>query len=273
MNVQKSVLIALAMVACTALGYVIGQHRPSGSMLSELAAAKTTATKLEIENQRLNRAFKGLPVAGQVNGSSSDERPSLTPLEELQLMAKLRQKSWVTAGAALLDWDGRIDSNFIGLFAITPPEQQRMQTLVEETREKVARLELANGKTTYNADGTVVMVVHAFPIEGGRIYDRLMNNITEILGPARSDAFEKLGADNVELHFGRFGLGEHTYVFRYDSTDAKTPYMLDERIEVKLPNVPSGLSSSFRKFGSFEALVDYVGPIASVLPPEYRRSK
>ena len=275
MNTGKTTLIALGMIAALGLGNYWGTRHPTASPASsQVSALQGTVTKLEADNRRLQEALARQPAA-PVLAVARVAKPaaSFTPLQRLQVLADLQEKKWASATSAFLGPDGKLTSAFVGLFDLKPAEQESMQAAIERARVKLADLESANGKITRDANGDIVMSIQPFPTEGGKIYDETLNDIATILGFERNDAFRRLSNYWFEQAFGNFGVGERTYVFGYDERESQGPYTFHDTTVTRSSRGIIGRNEGGYAFRTFDELAAHAGPIVSVLPSDYRRTK
>jgi hypothetical protein len=122
--------------------------------------------------------------------------------------------------------------------------------------------------------GNIVVAVQPFPSEGGRLYDEVTQQFADVLGPERNDAYLKLGAEHLEVALGRFGTADRTYTFSYDPTERSGhPYALIDQVIQRTSKRGISGSTTPSNFQTFEDLAARVGPIISLLPPEYKRPK
>jgi hypothetical protein len=118
------------------------------------------------------------------------------------------------------------------------------------------------------------VAVQPFPVEGGKVYDEVIQVFANVLGSERNEFFHKMGAEQFENSFGRFGAAERTYTFGYDLRERPgQPYTLRDQVIQRTPNRGSSGMTNNTRFQSFQELTAYVGPIVSILPPEYRKGK
>jgi RNA polymerase sigma factor (sigma-70 family) len=202
---------------------------------------------------------------GVATAALTSVAPPISVLQRLKLITEMRQKRWSPIMGLFLGDDGKADGSFVSLFGLDPKEEARTQAAVDRARTKLAELERDHGVVTRDAEGNVVLKVQPFPSEGGKIYDQLLAEFSQILGPERYDAFRQIALQGCERSFGQFGIGERTYTFSHrDNT-----FTVNDRIITEGPNGPVFQSGTNHTFKTFDALVAYVGPIASALPADY----
>jgi RNA polymerase sigma factor (sigma-70 family) len=285
MNTGKLAIATVGLCLAVGLGDYWGSRRPASALVAanaaQLDSLHATVADLTRENGRLkaeltSRSASRREVTGKAsNGGDNANSPSTTlvpgSLEVLKLLADLQQKKLLQPSLMFLDRLGKVDGSFAQLFALTPDEQDRMQQLVDATRGKLAALEQANAKITRDRKGDIVISVHPFPAEGGKVYDATMSGIGEILGPERNDAFQKIAAPQVETMLGKFGAADRTYTFGYNET-SPTPYTIQDKIVQDTPGNHDDYITT-RQFPTYDQLAASIGPIVNALPSDYKRSK
>lgn len=276
---QGVLAVSIALACGVGIGYWGGHYQhapPLPEESSQMAALRSTIQALQTENQRL----KVTRVAASDNPLATVEPKraapaSLTHMDELTALAHLQQRKLVNPVISILNREGRLDQGFIGLFALTPSEQDQLQSEIDRVRQNLANLERANAKLTRDERGNIVVAVQPFPAEGGKVYDEMMQAMADVLGRERNDVFRKIGVDQLEKSLGRFGAAERTYVFGYDVTErpGQPPYTFEDKVVQRQMQGGSSSSTSRTRFRSFEDLTKSVGPIVSILPPDYRQGK
>jgi RNA polymerase sigma factor (sigma-70 family) len=204
---------------------------------------------------------------------TADSR-EFTPLDELKVLADLQQRKLIKPGLTFFDRQGKLDWSFVDLFALTPAEQGQLQQAIDGVREKLANLERENAKITREADGNITVAVQPFPVEGGKVYDEMIQAFAEVLGPERNEAYHKIGAEQFEKSLGRFGAAERTYVFGYDTSERPgQPYTFQDKVVQRLAKGGFSSMTDNTRFQSFDEFAARVGPIVSILPPDYKRGE
>jgi hypothetical protein len=198
----------------------------------------------------------------------------LTQVEKLQVLVEFQQGKMVRPSLTFFDRQGKLNDSFASLFALTPVERARLEESILEARQKLAKLEHSNSTISRDEKGSFVVAVQPFPAEGGKVYDEVMQAFSNVLGPDRNDAFRKIGAEQFEITLGRFGAAERTYTFGYDLSERPgQPYTFQDKVEQRSPGGGLSGNTNNTRFRTYEELAARVGPIISILPPDFKRAK
>ncbi|HWA26500.1 MAG TPA: hypothetical protein VG734_12640 [Lacunisphaera sp.] len=273
----ERLLWILLVAAGIGAGYRLGlpsQASPPPASQIRLDSPQTKAGKVEAGNQPpVDQSVSNAPIAPAVPAPAPTRGPGFTPIEKLQVLSELQQRKLVRPSIPTLDRKGQISDAFAELFALKPDERARLQQSLDGAREKLAALERANATVTRDASGRIVVAVQPFPGEGGKIYDEIMQGFADVLGPERNDAYRVIGAEQVENSLNGFGAAEHTYTFGYETGDRPgQSYTLRDEVVQRTANGRTSHSSNNR-FQSYDDLAAHVGPIISVLPPEFKKDR
>lgn len=103
---------------------------------------------------------------------------------------------------------GNLDENFVRIFGLSSAETQQLRDALTTTRRKLKELEARVATIAKSGNGEFIVTIPEAPVEGGVIYDELMQTIRETLGPERLIYAERLSSFGFEnsTEFDRFGL-------------------------------------------------------------------
>jgi hypothetical protein len=281
MKYTRIVFVGLVTASAAAVGYFAGMSRGSDerrSLRAKLDEVQASSSHLEAENRTLTalreRPQRTEQSAKPIPARAATDMPTSTPLQSLRVLADLQQRKLVRPTLTFLDRRGKLDESFVSLFALNATEQEQLQHSIDIVRSNLADLERANATMWRDPSGNIVVSVAPFPQEGGAVYDGMMQRFAQILGPDRNDAFRTLGAEQFENLLGRFGAAERTYTFGYDETERPgQPYTFQDKVVQRTPKGGLSGNTNNTRFHSFDELAARVGPIVSILPPEYGRPK
>lgn len=276
MNTGKTALVTLGLIIALGLGHYWGSRLSADHPSPEsIGALQTAVGKLEADNRRLQAVLaREETVASGAGTPSADLLAAITPLQRLQAMVEMQEKEWGSASSPYFEHAyGKLTPGFVGLFALTPTEQDKMLVAIRRAREKLATLELANGRITRDANGEITLSVQPFPIEGGKVLDETMKAFAAILGPERNDAFRRMHAKRFEEAFGSFGVDRRTYVFGHDQSASDRPFTF--RYMTVTGGDRDGVTDrrGGSSFGSFDEMAASLGPIVNFLPSDYRQAR
>ncbi len=100
----------------------------------------------------------------------------------------------------------KLNEDFVRAFDVTPGERRTLEAMLEKTRADLDRAELAQARIEPQADGTFTISIAAFPQEGGRILDRLVEDFGNTMGPQRADFLREMNLLGEEgFSFDGFG--------------------------------------------------------------------
>lgn len=272
------VIVALAVGAVAGYFAAAGRQRSAlQSAYSQLEEARTRSESLASENRQL-AASLAKSAAPQSSGNQPATEPrtrgELTAVDKLKVLVEFQQEKMVRPALTFFDREGKLNDSFASLFALTPDERARLERSVQDARQKLAELEHSNSKLSRDEKGNFVVAVQPFPAEGGKVYDEVMQAFSNVLGPDRNDAFRKIGAEQFEITLGRFGAAERTYTFGYDLSERPgQPYTFQDKVQQRSPGGGLSGNTNNTRFRTYEELAARVGPIISILPPDFKRAK
>lgn len=283
MTTTKTAFVTVGLAAALGVGSYWGWRQTAATesgAAAQLAALQTTVETLQTDNRRLKDQLTASAAVAKPASAASptvgmgSKNATLTPLDKLKVLAELQQRKLVKPEITVLDRKNKIDDTFSDLFALTPPEQEQLQQVIDGVKGKLGNLELSNAKVTQGADGKITVAVQPFPVEGGKVYDEMMANFAQVLGPERDAAYRQIAAQQFEKSLGQFGAADHTYVFGYDPSGRPgQPYTFEDNVAQQTPDGNRSSTSSRTRFENLEQMTMRVGPIVSVLPENYRRPK
>ena len=183
-----------------------------------------------------------------------------------KVLADLQQRKLATPAITFVSGSGQLTDAFASLFSLTDVERSRLQKDLDRATDQLADLQRRHATTVRGDDGTVTITIKSFAVEGGAVYDELMKGFAQTLGDERNGSFVKLGGEQVERAFGRFGAPDYVYTFkrRPNPSSGGNAYEVSERHKLPLEHGTS--NSSYR---SWTELQNRMGPVTRLLPPDF----
>jgi hypothetical protein len=126
------------------------------------------------------------------------------------------KKSGKNVIIAVVNPFGEVDRKFAELFGLTNVEVGLVQSAIQDAVNATGVLERENASVVKQADGKIVVEVKAFPERGGQIYDRLIQDISGIVGRKKEQAFKVLSAQALEHGLGFFGAADKTATLEWN---------------------------------------------------------
>ena len=277
MAANKVIFRAAGLLATLGLGVFIGVLFRSSPDFTETKPAvigdKGVAAleALRSENLRLKaelaRRVERLPdVSPKIAGSAP-----FSPIDQLRVMADLSKRQLLSPVINTFNFReaGVLSAAFVELFALTPPERATLQAAVDRARERVASLEMENATVGRAANGDVSINIRPFPQAGGAVYDELIKQFAEKLGPDRQSAFLVLAASQMEKSLGGLGTSERNLTFsRSNDPGRERPFTARES-----QRITGGTSTRSADFKTFEDMEAWAGTTARLLPKDFPPGK
>jgi len=203
---------------------------------------------------------------------TSEARPTSGRYQSLEVLADLQKRKLIKFTTPLLDREGKLTKAFSELFELTPEEMSRVQQSFDRARYELAAQAEQRAQVRVLSDGKVVIAVPPFPSEGGKVYDELNQSLGGVLGDERNSYFAALLDDQMELTFGFFGAGDHTYTVG-NAVDGRDGYSLEDKVVQRTQEGGTTGFTNNTRFESYDALASYVGPVVTMLPPDFKKLK
>lgn len=272
MSTTKVILGTAGAVALFGVGALVGGGRfHAGQPEADLAVAEVRSENaaLRRENEQWHARVRQAeaartardPVSTAVAPGPAD---AIAATGKWKLMAELHRSKLLKGPLTFIDKAGRLNESVASLFDLTPSEQKALSHLVDRTREQMEQLELRNATITRPAENVIAIEVKPFPAEGGAVYDALTKGIAETLGQERNAAFVTLGGEELERSLAMFGAADRTVTVTSQPMSDHSRYLARDVLLSGGNRYNNG-----RNFATREALTEYLGTIAKLLPPEF----
>jgi RNA polymerase sigma factor (sigma-70 family) len=278
MTTTQKTLIVVTLAA--ALGGGIYQETSIHSQARQISAFERQSANSEEQMRTLrtlrDAALARSPTSRQGDaGAASTNAPSarsksasmIDSGERLRILEDLQKRKILNSHMTFIDPTGGLSPAFVEIFTLTGEEQKTLQGAVDQARQQMGDLMVANATVHSNGDNNVVINIKA--LDGGpAVGDNVMNAIANTLGPDRFSSFLALGASQLQEALGNFGAQEETISITSNTSssgqgEAAGYIVQDTR---NLANNTSFSNSS--NFPNIEAILAR-WPIAPLLPKKF----
>ena len=164
--------------------------------------------------------------------------PAGQPGEHVSAMAKDRlttlmeeKKNGKDVFVPVVNFVGKVDEKFAELFDLTEADVGRVQKAIDAALGELGELEFENAAIIERGDRKITVRIKAFPESGGRLYDKLTNEIGDILGPEKKQSFVALATQSLDEGLGFFGMADKTATLKWKA-DIKF-YTVKESTEIR----------------------------------------
>lgn len=207
MTKLKIALVAASAFAAVGTGtYLVAQQTLSTRPPAVTNAGGAGLADLQAENQRLKTEVARLQTA------AAD--PAASPLAELRALVLASQQKVILPLNSLLKLErDQLSPGFVALFNLTADEKAAVEKELIQMRDELGALAAANVASVERPSATSVVIrCKRFPDEGGKVHDKLVEDLTRTLGTERFSALLTLIGDHFDWVVGSgFGAAEHTY--------------------------------------------------------------
>ena len=196
-------------VTCLVAGFAAGWL---GKPLSESTAPINTVAPVE------HRAAAGIPATAAPTPPVGPPvaSPALAPIVPNPVLARLDTILWLKQNGVLQSLaafeNDRLHPAFARIFGLSPAKSDQLNAAVKSARQRLDEIALKAAVPETNSDrGPVVINIPGSPVEGGAVYNDLLNTFKDVLGPELSPQFNLLAGESFERAFDRFGLNSVKY--------------------------------------------------------------
>ena len=197
MSKLKITFAAVTAVAALASGtYLVAQQAQASSVSLAPTLGASELASLQAENQQLKTEV------AQLKAAVSATAPS--PLSDLRaLVSAVQQRVIPPIGTLLRTTNGQLAPAVASLFKLTPEEKAAVESSLATTHQRIDTLASANVAAVERpAETRVVIRIHPFAVEGGKIHDQVVADFTRTLGEERYTALVTLTGSFFERQVG-----------------------------------------------------------------------
>jgi len=270
-KVQFGMASALLILAVGSAVYEAGEARSAKVALAAANRARDDlSARLQISDGRVAEESVRAAEARQRRTTSSSAPAAnagagaISLMEQLRVLADLQKRGLLKAQITFVSPTGQLGKSFVDLFELAPTEQAALQQTLDRARAQLAYLQVANAALSRGNKGEYVITVKPFA-EGSGVYDQLLDAFGRTLGPDRNAAFLTLGAEQLEEALGHFGAEtKKITIGRNTRPNEQDQYQVTDEIKQTY-----GGSVGTKPYRDHAALVDQLGELAKLLPPDF----
>lgn len=267
-----------AVIAALFIGWSVGRQSAATEIASLKARAEGEQSRAEAFHRQIQEAASA-QRAGP-SGEPSVREPGRDPRagatrdagERLRMLAELQGNKVIGVNFNIIGRDGNISDGFVTLAGLSASEKKALQRAMDQGRERMDQLILANATARREADTFVVSVK---PLEQGpQVYDLVMDEFQRVLGPDRYASFLTLGGKGIGNYFDQFGAEERTVTFWLEDDGDGKPSVMASDVR---KSVTGGTGSTigkrdFNKLPSTHEWMKQFAAEVTSLPPRPKQS-
>ncbi|MEO6567506.1 MAG: hypothetical protein ABIO94_01985 [Opitutaceae bacterium] len=161
--------------------------------------------------------------------------------------------------------DGRLAETFAEVFGLSEAQFAELQEAAMATRRQMDEMILKSATVRLEPDGSVTMTVKT-PAQMKALLDQLRTTLQQTLGPEMFAAFETLQApDGFERRWRTEAVGDRTIKVRHWQVP-RSSY----KVDVEFFAAGGRRNGTSSRLGiTRPLLVEHLGPLATLLPPEF----
>lgn len=215
---------------------------------------------VESRNQNPSKDQSSPRKGEEVSGMRQDTQPA-TPsrFQHLDFLSELTRNPKLNIGVSIIGRNGKFGRSFKELFGLTDAEVKNVESRISTLREEFAAAALDKAEIS-EAPGLITIKIP--PMENGpAFYDKFMDTMKSVLGPARFPGFVQLADKQVMRLFDGFGSEYRTIELNFSGK-----HLSDGEINVTEHTTSGGGYSSewyslknieeFKeRFGGFEKII------------------
>ncbi len=223
-GMKNPAVVLLGTALIFALGWMLGRRSAPVVVKPPLEAAAVAgpvdvvpATAEPVQSELPTQIATAAETAVEPELLSADDLWSR--VLSLQGLEELRFATLVKAGRRDVDiprmlvsgsfsgrGDEQLSDEFCEVFELSAEERRHLDEALVAAKQSIATLEVPNAASSLSADGTELLItVEPFPVEGGRVYDRLRQVFGRVLGSERNAVFEEAYAGTFDDLFNGMG--------------------------------------------------------------------
>lgn len=271
----------LTIVAALLLGGVAG-YWLRGELSAGNALPPPTVARVEEPAPPPPKAVPAQP-APVASESESEPKPAAapaappkSPYASLEALMELRKKGQMSFFVQVLGPDHHLSAAIKKLLNISDAEAAALNSTIDATTKRIGEIEASRAVTQTNPkDNSLVISVPAYPDQGGQLYDQMMGEMQNVLGPERSDLLLQVAGSGFDSSFGGFGVQNRTVTVQHVAGSDGHPgefTIKDQRVMPVMSDGKPGtgsMTTSQSTLADRDAVSKQLGGLAGLLPPNY----